>query len=132
MLPEAKSLRWLANMIPLQIPARDETDKLCNAIHLYAQAGADKLDDLEGEVNEKNALLRSLRTVANGYREDLERMRRKEAALTASIRKYVSLDDLCHLCQHEATCATEALDEDGQITRYWRCRAGEEFEFKEE
>lgn len=41
---EAKSLRWLVNQFPLTIPAKEDTDKICNAIHLYAKAGADKLE----------------------------------------------------------------------------------------
>lgn len=43
-IPEVKSLRWLENVFPLQIPARDEHDRLCNAIHLYSTAGADKIE----------------------------------------------------------------------------------------
>lgn len=43
-IPEVKSLRWLANMFPLVIQAKDETDKMCSAIHLYCTAGADKIE----------------------------------------------------------------------------------------
>lgn len=132
MLPEAKSLRWLVNAFPLTIPAVEESDKLCNAIHLYAKAGADELERQAGKIAALKLDIESIRKFAFDCKAEAERMRRKEAALTASIRKYVPIDDLCHLCQHEESCATEALDEDGQITRYWRCKNSEEFTIKEE
>lgn len=43
-IPEAKSLRWLANMFPWTENPQDETDRMTNAIHVYATAGADKID----------------------------------------------------------------------------------------
>lgn len=45
-VPEAKSLRWLANMFPWTENPQDETDRMTNAIHAYAAAGADKIDAL--------------------------------------------------------------------------------------
>ena len=47
---EAASLRWLANMFPYTSSPSDETDKMCNAIHVYCTAGADKIDELSSEV----------------------------------------------------------------------------------
>lgn len=44
--PEEKSLRWLANMFPMTVPAKDNTDRMCNAIHTYSSNGADKIHDL--------------------------------------------------------------------------------------
>lgn len=132
MLHEAKSLRWLEFAFPLQIPAQDENDRMCNAIHLYAKAGADKLDAQVKEIEVLRLDIETMRKFTFDFKVKAERMQRKEAALTAAIQKYVPLEELCHLCRHEGSCATEALDEDGQITRYWRCRAGEQFEIKEE
>lgn len=49
-VPEAKSLRWLAIQFPFIQDPKDDTDKLSNAIHLYATAGADCIDRLSAEV----------------------------------------------------------------------------------
>lgn len=48
-VPEAKSLRWLANMFPLTMPPLDSTDKMSNAIHVYCKSAADKLEALQEE-----------------------------------------------------------------------------------
>lgn len=48
--PEEKSLRWLANMFPMTVPAKDDTDRMCNAIHMYSSNGADKIHDLAEQV----------------------------------------------------------------------------------
>lgn len=45
-IPEAKSLRWLANMFPYTEGAMDDVDKMSNCIHLYATNGANKIDEL--------------------------------------------------------------------------------------
>ena len=49
-IPEAKSLRWLCNQFPVTIPAQDDGDRICNAIHVYCEAGAKKIDELQREV----------------------------------------------------------------------------------
>ena len=49
---EVKSLRWLANMFPWTDDIEDETDKISNCIHLYASAGADKIESLAKENEE--------------------------------------------------------------------------------
>lgn len=49
-IPEAKSLRWLCNQFPITIPPQDDGDKICNAIHVYCEAGAKKIDELQKEV----------------------------------------------------------------------------------
>ena len=41
---EAKSLRWLANQFPFKKDPKDETDRLSNAIHIYATEGAEKIE----------------------------------------------------------------------------------------
>lgn len=46
----AKSLRWLCNQFPIIVPPKDETDKMFNAIHVYCQNGANKINDLQREV----------------------------------------------------------------------------------
>ena len=51
-IPEAKSLRWLANMFPWTDNPQDETDKMTNAVHTYAMAGADKIEALGKELEE--------------------------------------------------------------------------------
>lgn len=55
-IPEASSLRWLANMFPLTKIPLDETDKISNAIHIYCTAGAKKLEELQ----EQNDILLEL------------------------------------------------------------------------
>lgn len=49
-IPEAKSLRWLCNQFPVTIPAQDDVDRMMNAIHMYCEAGAKKIDELQKEV----------------------------------------------------------------------------------
>ena len=126
-IPEAKSLNWLMYNFPFQLPPKDEADKMCNAIHLYAKAGAAKLEEQQARIeeleNERQAFLQA--------QEDIAKMQEKIYAMTDAIRQHVPIDDLCELCKHNAACATESLDETGQITRYWRCKAGDEFEFEE-
>lgn len=51
-IPEVKSLRWLANNFPWTDNPRDDTDRLTNAIHIYATAGADKIEALSKELEE--------------------------------------------------------------------------------
>ena len=55
-IPEAKSLRWLANVFPLTKIPLDETDKMSNAIHIYCKAGAEKIETLQ----EQNEMLLEL------------------------------------------------------------------------
>jgi hypothetical protein len=50
-LSEVKSLRWLANMFPYTENPQDETDKMSNAIHVYCTAGADKIEELQKQLN---------------------------------------------------------------------------------
>ena len=50
-IPEAKSLRWLCNQFPVTIPAQDDGDRMMNAIHMYCEAGAKKIDELQKEVD---------------------------------------------------------------------------------
>ena len=57
---QAKSLRWLANQFP-PIPNADNTvDKMNNLIHIYATAGADKIDALGKELEEVRELLKEV------------------------------------------------------------------------
>lgn len=127
-IPEVKSLRWLEYNFPLTIPAKEESDKLCNAIHLYAKAGADKLEQMAESLD----YARTIDAENIQFKIELERMKKKEAAMTAAIRKYVNADYLCPLCKYNDQCARECEDEDDLTTRYWRCKTSEEFEFKED
>lgn len=43
---EVKSLRWLAANFPFTENPKDEIDRLTNAIHVYAEAGANKIEEL--------------------------------------------------------------------------------------
>ena len=43
-IQEAKNLRWLAFQFQFTERPEDDTDKLCNAIHVYAEDGAKKID----------------------------------------------------------------------------------------
>lgn len=49
-IPEAKSLRWLCNQLQITIPTQDDGDRLCNAIHVYCEAGAKKIEELQKEI----------------------------------------------------------------------------------
>ena len=51
-IPETKSLRWLANMFPFTDNPKDDTDKMSNAIHAYAEAGALKIEELQTQLTE--------------------------------------------------------------------------------
>jgi len=48
----AKSLRWLAFNFPEVTPAKDETDRISNCIHLYSTNGADAIDKLTAELRQ--------------------------------------------------------------------------------
>lgn len=71
-IPEVKSLRWLANMFPLQIPARDDNDRLCNAIHLYCTAGADKIEAQELRIQELDAELMEAHNSVDNVQEEFQ------------------------------------------------------------
>lgn len=49
-IAEAKSLRWLANMCPFVNIPKDNCDRMSNAIHLYCEAGAAKIEELQKEI----------------------------------------------------------------------------------
>ena len=49
-IPEAKSLRCLCNHFPITTPPKDDGDRMCNAIHIYCEAGAKKIEELHREV----------------------------------------------------------------------------------
>ena len=59
-VPEAKSLRWLANQFPYVKDPKDDCDRLSNAIHLYASRGADCIDRLNNEVGRLTSRLREV------------------------------------------------------------------------
>lgn len=50
-IPEVKSLRWLANMFPYIENPEDDTDRMTNAIHIYCTAGADKIEELQKQLD---------------------------------------------------------------------------------
>ena len=47
---QMKALRWLANMFPYTHPAKSETDKMSNCIHLYCEQGANAIEELSKRV----------------------------------------------------------------------------------
>lgn len=62
---EAKSLRRLSNMFPFtQIPM-DETDRMSNAIHVYCEAGATKIEKLQEQVDMLEECIRRLEGRSN-------------------------------------------------------------------
>ena len=71
---DAKRLRWLANMFPMQIPAKDENDKLCNAIHLYSTAGANKIEAQERRIQELEAELKAALNTINDVGEEIKKV----------------------------------------------------------
>lgn len=50
-VPESKSLRWLAIQFPYTKDPQDDADRFSNVIHVYASAGADLIDRLQAEVD---------------------------------------------------------------------------------
>lgn len=42
-----KSLRWLSYMFPETHPAKDDTDRISNSIHLYCKSAADAIERLQ-------------------------------------------------------------------------------------
>lgn len=57
---EAKSLRWLSNMFPFTRIPMDETDRKSNAIHVYCEAGATKIEKLQEQVEMLEECIRHL------------------------------------------------------------------------
>lgn len=64
---EAKSLRWLANMFPWTDQAESEEDKMSNAIHIYAKAGAEKIEELAEKLEKNRTTLVDGVTTCCGY-----------------------------------------------------------------
>lgn len=85
-IPEVKSLRWLANMFPLQIPARDENDKLCNAIHLYCTAGADKIEAQELRIQELDVELQEAHEASDNLRDEIRDIKKGRYQLAEKIK----------------------------------------------
>ena len=50
-IPEAKSLRWLANQFPFIENPKDDIDRMANAINAYCTAGANKIEELADTVD---------------------------------------------------------------------------------
>ena len=62
---------------------------------------------------------------------ELAQRRKQNAAMTAALREHVDDDHLCLMCRYYDQCQAEGENEDDQTTRFWRCKDGEEFEYKE-
>lgn len=61
----------------------------------------------------------------------VDRLKKQNAAMTATLRDHVDADHLCLMCRYYDQCQEEGENEDDKTTRFWRCKAGEEFKFKE-
>lgn len=85
-IPEVKSLRWLANMFPLQIPARDENDKMCNAIHLYCTAGADKIEAQELRIQELDVELQAALNTIDDVNDEMKLVKNGRYLLAEKIK----------------------------------------------
>lgn len=59
-IKEAKSLRWLANQFPYTKEPKNETDKLSNAIHIYATEGAEKIETQETLIDALNEVVKRI------------------------------------------------------------------------
>lgn len=83
---EAKSLRWLAFNFPKVEKAETEADKLSNCIHLYSTAGADRIEQLEKE---------------------LEAVRAERDSYAAEVKEVID-HGMCGICQNynEELCIT--------------------------
>jgi hypothetical protein len=59
-----KSLRWLSYMFPETHPAKDDTDRISNNIHLYCKSAADAIEELSKRINgvtaERDAAMKRL------------------------------------------------------------------------
>lgn len=64
---QMKALRWLANMFPYTHPAKSETDKMINCIHLYCEQGANAIEELSMKLHGDEA------TIA-GMKREIERL----------------------------------------------------------
>lgn len=60
---EAKSLRWLSNVFPFTQNPIDETDRMSNAIHVYCEAGALKIEKMQEQVEMLEEYIRHLEGV---------------------------------------------------------------------
>lgn len=63
---EVKNLRWLALQFPFVENPEDDGARLCNAIHLYATAGAEKIEAQAKTIRQLRAEIERMRT--EGYR----------------------------------------------------------------
>lgn len=67
------------------------------------------------------------------FMEDvLDRLNKQNAAMTAALREHVDADHLCLMCRYYDQCQAEGENEDDKTTCFWRCKTGEEFQYKEE
>ena len=72
---EAKSLRWLANMFPEIKNPKNNEEHVCNCIHAYCTAGANRIEELLARVGSKD---NNNDTELDGTSDRMERI--KEAA----------------------------------------------------
>lgn len=61
----------------------------------------------------------------------VERLKKQNAAMTAVLREHVDNDHLCLMCRYYDQCRAEGENEEDKTTRFWRCKDGEEFQYKE-
>ena len=55
-----KSLRWLSYMFPETHPAKDDTDRISNNIHLYCKSAADAIEELQAQLMFSNDAAKSI------------------------------------------------------------------------
>lgn len=63
---QIKALRWLAYMFPYVHPAKSETDKMSNCIHLYCEQGANAIQELKITIAGLHEVIKGLTTEDNG------------------------------------------------------------------
>lgn len=64
-ISEAKSLRWLATQFEYVDSPEDDIDRIANAIHVYATAGANKIEEQAKLLEEQAEKIRMLEIRAN-------------------------------------------------------------------
>lgn len=93
-------------------------------------AGDEVMGAINAAMNDPDSPLKT----GNNYipmSDQLKRLKKQNAAMTAALREHVDNDHLCLMCRYYDQCQAEGENEDDKTTRFWRCKTGEEFEYKE-
>lgn len=85
-----KALEWLILNFPKQIPAKDDTDRLCNCINLYCQNALDL-------INRQKAEIERLHTIINCYEETSGNKKARAEATTEFAERLKEKIKVCEI-----------------------------------